>query len=103
MDHKLRITVRLEMDSPTTVLVLTGCLTAESCLALFPIIGRAASLIGRQSVTVDLSRARHIEAAALTMLQNSQFQLLTVNVPAVLPDCPALPSPSGAWLREVAA
>ena len=43
MDHLLPVTVRREMDSPTTIVALTVGLTAESCLALFSIIGQAAA------------------------------------------------------------
>jgi hypothetical protein len=88
---------------------VAGCLTEDSCRSLFPVIRRALGLAGGGSVTVDLSRARHIEPSALDFLNLFAMQqaggpaqtapdqtgsdqagldaLLSVNAPDVLPDC----------------
>lgn len=84
---------------------VAGCLTEDSCRSLLPVIRRALGLAGGGSVSVDLSRARHIEQSALDFLnlfamqqadgpaqaapdQTGPAALLSVNAPDVLPHCP---------------
>lgn len=78
----------------------SGCLTEDSCRSLFPVIRKAMGLAGGGTVTVDLSRARHIEQSALDFLTlfamqqadpslSGQEALLAVTAPEVLPACRA--------------
>ncbi|MHA7172396.1 hypothetical protein [Arthrobacter monumenti] len=68
MDHKLRVTVRVDIDQSTVCLEVGGCLTASSCTSLLPLIRRAHALKDGLMVTVDLSAAHHIEPAGLDRL-----------------------------------
>jgi hypothetical protein len=94
---------------------VAGCLTEDSCRSLFPVIRRALGLAGGGSVTVDLSRARHIEQSALDFLNLFAMQqagghaqagadqagldaLLSVIAPDLLPDC----APAGAGQSRTA-
>ncbi|MGP5726220.1 hypothetical protein ACTXOR_10600 [Arthrobacter rhombi] len=106
MEHKLRVLVRLDVkttnNSTHAVLDVGGCLTSDSCEALFPIIRRTRSLIEGLSVLVDLSEVGHIDDDGLAVLQefiadgrdvsvsatgsggNGSVEVI---VPAVLPTC----------------
>jgi hypothetical protein len=52
MAHKLRIPVRLDTGASASLLV-TGCLTDDSCPALLPVMGRTLSLISGRPVTAS--------------------------------------------------
>ncbi|WP_155852634.1 hypothetical protein [Arthrobacter sp. H14] len=99
MDHKLRVLVRLDIDSTSAVVNVTGCLTGNNCKALFPVIRRAGAFAGGLAVAVDLSEAEHIDGPGLERLR--QFctgelngepapEEVAVIAPAGLPQCPAL-------------
>lgn len=103
MDHKLLVRVRLDMDCASAVIKIDGCLTDQSCTALFPLIRRLQGLSRGITVTVDLSDAKHIESRGLESLQllsqgepvgtailDVPFQgTVNITVPPDLHRCPA--------------
>ncbi|MCC3267216.1 hypothetical protein [Arthrobacter gengyunqii] len=92
MDHKLRVLVRLDADPADAVLHVSGCLTADSCRALPPLVREAAALVDGNRITVDLTKARHIEREAVAFLRSgTDFGKsgLMVKCPDPLPQCPA--------------
>lgn len=96
MEHKLHVLVRLDADLAAAVLQVSGCLTAESCQALPNIIQKAAALLHRDRITVDLTRARHIEREAVAFLRSGTGfgkSELFVKCPDLLPQCPAPKTP----------
>jgi hypothetical protein len=60
VDHKIRVLVRLDVDTTSAYLEVAGCLTPLSCQALFPILDRVSGLLPNLYVTVDLHGAAHI-------------------------------------------
>lgn len=99
MVHKLRVIVRVDFGASISLLV-TGCLTDDSCQALLPVIRRALSLLSGHPVTVDLTESQHIDSSALDVLTQSTtsslssgssgsdwhvLQNVTIKVPATLP------------------
>jgi len=103
VDHKLRALVRLDMDCASAAIKITGCLTDDSCKALFPLIRRLQGSSPHLTVTVDLTDATHIESRGLEMLQLFRqgepvdtamhdepfIGALHMMVPENLPQCPA--------------
>jgi hypothetical protein len=69
VDHKIRVLVRLDVDTTSAHLEVAGCLTPLSCQALFPILDRVRGLTPDLCITVDLNGASHIEDAAMALLQ----------------------------------
>ena len=96
VEHKLGVLVRLDLDPTSAVLEVTGCLTADSCHALPPLIRRTAALLGAPAITVDLMPAKHIERDAVSYLERvagahrETVSELRIRCPKKLPDCPAL-------------
>jgi hypothetical protein len=107
VEHKLRVLVRLDMDCASAVIKIAGCLTDDSCKALFPLIRRLHGLSPGIAVTVDLTDAKHIESRGLETLQlfssggsadgeladtampDAPFtRALNITVPEDLPQCP---------------
>ncbi|AUI50637.1 hypothetical protein AC20117_07155 [Arthrobacter crystallopoietes] len=91
------------MDCASGVIKIDGCLTDQSCTALFSLIRRLQGLSRGVAVTVDLSGAKHIESRGLESLQllsrgepvgtaifDVPFQgTVNIIVPPELPRCPA--------------
>lgn len=101
MEHKLHVLVQLDADPAEAVLQVSGCLTAESCQALPPIVQKAAALLHGNRITVDLTRARHIEREAVALLRSGTGfgkSELVVKCPDLLPQCPA-PKTAPRWHR----
>lgn len=71
LDHKISVTVQVDLDGKNVRIITTGCLTRFSQSALLPIIRRARGLTPGIRVTVDTSPARHIEAAGLEILRDA--------------------------------
>ncbi len=101
--HKLRIIVSLGIEVQHAEVKVSGCLTADSCAALVPVIRRASPL--GFSVHVNLLSSRHIDQEALTQLQDGTILAavrstttgrgiyihdFTVMAPFTLPVCPTL-------------
>ena len=103
MDHKLHVLVRIDMDCASAVIRIAGCLTDNSCTALFPLIRRLQGLSRGLTVTVDLSEAKHIDSRGVETLRlfssgqpvdtatpDATFTgALHITVPEDLPQCPA--------------
>lgn len=99
MAHKLRLLVKIDANPSTATLAVTGCLTEENCRALLPIVRRLGALVDGMGVIVDLSIAKHIEAPAVRMVEQSgpteafgvqDEAKVRIILPAHLPSCPAL-------------
>jgi hypothetical protein len=69
MDHKLSVLVQIDLDGAYVRLAVTGCLTETNQHALQPLIRRARTLIPPVTVSIDLTCADHIEAAAVDLLR----------------------------------
>ncbi|GAA1757516.1 hypothetical protein [Kocuria aegyptia] len=69
VDHKLSVTVQVDLDGRTIRILATGCLTDASQRALHPLLRRARSLTPGIHVTVDLTGARHVEATGVQLLR----------------------------------
>ncbi|GGG70012.1 hypothetical protein GCM10011374_38170 [Kocuria dechangensis] len=93
MNHKLSVLVQIDLHAQYVHLVITGCVTEANQHALHPVIARARTLIPPVTVTVDLTGAAHVEAAAVELLHAAIDQDHTfsgagpveVLVPAQLP------------------
>ncbi|BBE23064.1 hypothetical protein MN0502_19470 [Arthrobacter sp. MN05-02] len=109
MSHKLRITVRLDIDLRWARMDVRGCLTEENCRALLPIVRRSFRILQEPNVVIDASSAQHIEIAGIDALERLGISGLETHpvvgdspgtcsliVPDVLPSCPArFPRPHG--------
>lgn len=71
MDHKLSVTVQVDLDGKNVRIIATGCLTRASQRALQALIGRAHTLTSGIHVTVDLTGAHHVEAAGVDLLRQA--------------------------------
>ncbi|GEO97250.1 hypothetical protein [Kocuria turfanensis] len=71
MNHKLSVTVQVDLDGEYVRVLATGCLTEASQRALHPLIRRARILTPGIHVTVDLSGAHHIEATGMELLRRA--------------------------------
>jgi hypothetical protein len=69
MDHKLSVLVQVDLNGAYVRLAVTGCLTEANQHALHPLIHRARTLIPPVTVSIDLTCAGHIEAAAVDLLR----------------------------------
>jgi len=69
MDHKLSVLVQIDLDGRYVRLLLTGCVTETNQHVLYPLIRRTRTLIPPVAVTVDLTCAEHVEAAAVDLLR----------------------------------
>ena len=69
MDHKLSVLVQVDLDGAYVRLVVTGCLTEANQHVLHPLIHRARMLIPPVTVSIDLTAAVHIGAAAVDLLR----------------------------------
>ncbi|MEX5258528.1 hypothetical protein [Kocuria arenosa] len=69
MDHKLSALVQIDLDGAYVRLAVTGCLTEANQHVLYPLVRRARMLIPPVTVSVDLSAAGHVEAAAVDLLR----------------------------------
>ncbi len=99
MDHKLSVLVQVDLHAQYVHLVITGCVTETNQHALHPVMARARTLIPPVTVTVDLTGAAHVEAAAVELLRAAIDHEHTLSgagpveilVPAVLPDHAPVP------------
>lgn len=97
MNHEFSVTVRVDVETSTILLAVTGCLTRESHRSLLALILRARNLSPVGQVTVDLTGARHIDVAGLDPLRSaidrderdSLASPVLFHVPEPLPACPA--------------
>jgi len=69
MDHNLSVVVQVDPEARFVHLLVTGCLTERNHRALCPLIHWAWGLAPDATVTVDLSAASSVEAAALELLR----------------------------------
>ncbi|MEX5259696.1 hypothetical protein [Kocuria sp. CPCC 205263] len=99
MDHKLTVLVQVDLHAQYVHLVVTGCVTDANQHALYPVVARARTLIPPVTVTVDLTGATHLEAAAVKLLRaaiNHDHPLsgagpVEILVPAALTDHAPVP------------
>ncbi|MCC3281641.1 hypothetical protein [Arthrobacter caoxuetaonis] len=102
MEHSLRVLVRIDTKSSTACVEVRGCLAAETCLDLFDILRNTASLGAH--VTVNLSKAHHLDASALDELLvladkipsvplGTGHTTVSIQLPARLPACGHAASP----------
>lgn len=99
MDHKLSVLVQVDLHAQYVHLVITGCVTETNQHALHPVVARARTLIPPVTVTVDLTGAAHLEAAAVDLLRwtihhdhaLSGAGSVEFLVPAALPDHAPVP------------
>lgn len=71
MDHKISVTVQIDMDGKNIRIITAGCLTRFSQSALLPLIRRARKLTPGARVTLDATPARHVEALGLDLLRDA--------------------------------
>jgi hypothetical protein len=109
MNHKLRITVRLDIDLHWARMDVHGCLTEENCRALLPIVRRSFRILQEPNVVIDVSSAQHVERAGVDALRglgitgptahpvfSERTGTCSLIVPDVLPVCPShFPRPHG--------
>ncbi|MGK7221915.1 hypothetical protein ACSNO4_03870 [Kocuria flava] len=69
MNHKLSVLVQIDLDGAYVRLVVTGCLTEANQHALHALVGRVRTELPPTTVTVDLTDAVHVEAAAVDLLR----------------------------------
>lgn len=69
MDHHAAVLVQVDHLSASVRLVVSGCLTERNQQAVRPLVLRARTLIPPPTVTVDLTGADHVEAAAVDLLR----------------------------------
>ncbi|MFF0905456.1 UNVERIFIED_CONTAM: hypothetical protein RF653_17440 [Kocuria sp. CPCC 205316] len=69
MDHKISVLVQIDLDGAYVRLAVTGCLTEANQHVLYPLVHRARTLIPPVTVSVDLTAAGHVEAAAVDLLR----------------------------------
>lgn len=74
MDHKLSVTVQIDLDGKHIRILIAGCLTKYSQAALLPVIRRARYLTPGVLVSLDASPARHIDNVAVDLLRDSMAQ-----------------------------
>ncbi|OUM39624.1 hypothetical protein [Arthrobacter sedimenti] len=120
MNHKLRVTVRLDIDLRWARMDVRGCLTEENCRALLPIVRRSFRFLQEPNVVIDVSSAQHIDPGGVDALERLGITGSTAHpvlgiagsiahpvlgdglgtcsliVPEVLPACPSrFPRPHG--------
>lgn len=102
MNHKLQVTVRLDIDLRWARMDVHGCPTEENCEALLPIVRRSFRFLQEPNVVIDVSSAQHIEPGGVDTLERlgnvgvtahpvfgERFGTCSLIVPAVLPSCPS--------------
>lgn len=70
MNHKLRVTVRLDVEPGHVTLLTAGCLTRSNYPVLLHIMRRAQRLASGSSVQVDLTRSSHVDLEVLEYLRH---------------------------------
>lgn len=94
MDHKISVTVQIDLDGKNIRIITAGCLTRFSQSALLPLIRRARRLTPGARVTLDATPTRHVEALGLELLRDAVDHEVSLGdgppvhflVPAHLPD-----------------
>lgn len=86
MDHHAAVLVQVDHLSASVRLVVSGCLTERNQQDVRPLVLRARTLIPPATVTVDLTGAGHVEAAAVELLRWTldEDAMLGGNGPVVL-------------------
>jgi AcrR family transcriptional regulator len=94
MPHTLSVTVHVDLDLEEVTLAVSGCLTAETHVALLPIIAQAHSLEPAPRITLDLLGTGHVDPDGLMPLQQRidrepghRSAPLTYRIPDPLPVC----------------
>ena len=70
MNHKLRVTVRVDVEPGHVTLLTTGCLTRSNYPVLLHIMRRAHRLASGSSIQVDLTRSSHVDLEVLEYLRH---------------------------------
>src|SRR5690606_5243025 len=71
MPHTLSVTVHVDLDLREIQLAVAGCLTADTYVALLPIVRQARGLEPAPRLTLDLTAAEHIALDGLIPLQHT--------------------------------
>jgi anti-anti-sigma regulatory factor len=69
MNYKLRALIKIDLEDRSAGIHVTGCFTSTNYRALVPVIRRAYALPGHPEVTVDISRAKHVDPSAAALLE----------------------------------
>ncbi|WP_461163922.1 hypothetical protein [Arthrobacter sp. R4-81] len=100
MNHKLRVTVRVDIDPGHVTLVSTGCLTRLNYPVLLHIMRRAQQLASRSSIQVDLTQASHLDLEVLEYLRHMEGRETELNHSSDGDDTPSAPHPFQLTLIE---
>lgn len=94
MPHSLSVTVHVDLGLKEVTLAVSGCLTAETHVSLFPVLAQARGLDPAPRITLDLLGAGHIDLDGLMPLQHlidlepdSESAAVTYRIPDPLPVC----------------
>lgn len=94
MDHKHSVLIQIDLDGRYVRLQVAGCLTEANQHVLYSVVHRAHAVVPSGDISVDLTAACHVEAAAVDLLrwelnhdrECSNIGPVQVLVPANLPD-----------------
>ncbi|WP_309105772.1 hypothetical protein [Arthrobacter sp.] len=70
MNHKLRVTVRVDIDPGHVTLLVTGCLTRSNYPVLLHIMRRARQLASGSFLQMDLTQSSHLDLEVLEYLRH---------------------------------
>jgi hypothetical protein len=70
LNHKLRVTVRVDIDPGHVILLVTGCMTRANYPVLLHLMRRAQRLAGCSSILVDLTASSHLDPEVLEYLRH---------------------------------
>lgn len=71
MPHTLSVTVHVDLDLREIQIAVAGCLTADTQIALLPIVRQARGLEPTPCLTLDLTGAEHVDLDGLVQLQHA--------------------------------
>lgn len=71
MPHTLSVTVHVDLDLREIQLAVSGCLTADTQIALLPIVRQARGLEPAPCLTLDMTGAEHVDQDGLVQLQHA--------------------------------
>lgn len=90
MNHQLSVLVQVDLHGRYVCLLVTGCLTEASHEALRPVIHGIRNFHPGIRISVDLTRADHVEATAVHLLRSALDHHHTTHptgpVELILPD-----------------
>lgn len=96
MKHTISLLIRADLDLEAIELIATGCLTEQTLPVLLEHVARARMLDPASPIRVDLTEARHLEAAIVAQLEERMaapdpfsdgYLPVSLDLPAPLPRC----------------